>query len=263
MPSLEQPHHTTRAEPHTAIAASDLIVIYRRYRKQSLTLKDYLVKRLKGTYYDSFVALKNFSLTVQSGESIGIIGPNGSGKSTLLKVIAGVLPPAGGTIHVNGKVAPLLELGAGFKPDLTGRENIYLNGAIFGLSRAQLEERIPRIIEFAGIGDFIDAPLTTYSSGMKARLGFAVSTDVDADILLLDETLAVGDAEFKAKAQARTEAFFHSNKTVVLVSHSEDNIRKLCTRAVYIKGGEIQAEGQPEDVLQHYREDVARNAAAK
>lgn len=237
-----------------AIKASDLGIRYRRYLRKDWTLKDSVLNAFRGTRFESFWALRNLNLDVARGTSLGVVGSNGAGKSTLLKAIAGVLPASEGTIHVHGKVAPLLELGAGFKAELTGRENIYFNGAVMGLSRKQVDERVERIIDFAQIGDFIDAPVHTYSSGMKARLGFAVATEVDADVLLVDETLSVGDAEFKARAEARTKSLFESHHTIVLVSHNLEQIRDLCERAILIRSGHLELDSTPDEVITKYHE---------
>jgi ABC-type polysaccharide/polyol phosphate transport system ATPase subunit len=245
------------------VEISDLSVCYRRYTRRMQTFKEAAVNFFRGNRYETFWALKNINLTINPGESIGIIGPNGSGKSTLLKTIAGILPAAKGSIETHGRVAPLINLGAGFNNELTGRENILLNGSIMGLSRAEMNDRLERIIEFAGIGDFIDAQLSTYSSGMRARLGFAVVTDVDADILLLDEIFSVGDQEFRAKAGARTEEFFESGRIVVLVSHNLNLVRRLCDRAVYLKHGEMVMQGSAEEVVRAYRDEFLATQRAR
>lgn len=239
-----------------AIKAVELGIRYRRYLKKDWTLKDSFLNAFRGTKYESFWAVRGASFEIGVGESVGVIGANGAGKSTLLKAIAGVLPPSEGSISVNGRVAPLLELGAGFRGDLTGRENVYFNGAVMGLNKRDVAKRIERIIEFADIGDFIDAPLQTYSSGMKGRLGFAVATEVDADILVIDETLSTGDEAFKRKAMARTRTFFETNKTVLLVSHSAQQIRELCPNSIYLKQGELISSGPTDEILKHYRDQL-------
>ena len=219
-----------------------------------MTFKEAAVNLFRGAHYENFWALRNVDLTVRRGESLGIIGPNGAGKSTLLKAIARILPASEGTIVAEGRVAPLINLGAGFNNELTGRENILLNGAIMGLSRQEMKRRMDKIIDFADIGDFIDVPLVSYSSGMRARLGFAVVSDVDADIVLLDEIFSVGDEEFRAKAGARTEQFFKSqHMTVVVVSHSLEIIERLCDRVIHVRKGEIVDDGPPEAVIAEYR----------
>ena len=200
-----------------------------------------------------FDAVKNLSLEVPAGQMLGLIGRNGSGKSTLLKIIAGVYKPNSGHVFVDGSLAPLIELGAGFHHELTGRENILINGLLMGYSKRDMQAREQRIIEFAGIGDFIDAPIKQYSSGMQMRLAFAVATEVDPDILLLDEILSVGDAEFQQKCFARIRGFRDAGKTILFVSHNTDQIAKYCDRAVLLNHGMIYADGEPEDVVEAYR----------
>lgn len=232
-------------------------VQYRRYHKKVTTLKDAVVSLFQGSHFDTFWALRGVNLEVFPGERLGVVGPNGSGKSTLLKAIAGILPPTEGTLTTQGRIAPLLGLGGGFKPTLTGRENVYLCGAMMGMKRREIEERFERIVDFAGIGDFIDAPLTTYSNGMKARLGFAVATDVDPDILLLDEVLSVGDEAFRLKATERMKALLDSGRTVVLVSHSMTVVKDVCDRVLYLSRGEQVALGPPGETIERYLADVA------
>ena len=199
-------------------------------------------------------ALRDVSFSVQEGEALGIIGPNGSGKSTVLKLISRILEPTRGRIEVQGKVAALLELGAGFHPDLTGRENIYLNGAILGLSRQQMEQRLEEIIEFAELGHFIDSPIRHYSSGMRMRLGFSIATHVDADILLIDEILAVGDEVFRRKCLDRIQDFRRAGRTIVFVSHSLQAVTQLCDRAIWLEKGRIKVQGPALTVADQYLE---------
>jgi homopolymeric O-antigen transport system ATP-binding protein len=201
--------------------------------------------------YD-FDALKGINFAIGDGEAIGIVGRNGSGKSTILKIIAGVYHCTSGRVDVLGRVAPLIELGAGFHGDLTGRENIILNGLLLGLSRGEILAREERIISFADLGDFIDSPVKQYSSGMYMRLGFAVATEVDPDILLIDEILSVGDAEFQRRCMARIEDFRRRGKTIVVVSHSAATIRELCPRIIFLEGGKIAADGPSDEVLALY-----------
>jgi ABC-2 type transport system ATP-binding protein len=227
------------------------------------SLKEYTIRRLKRNLaFRDFWALKQVSFQVARGECFGIIGPNGAGKSTLLKVIARVLHPTSGRVRVWGRVCPLLELGAGFDPELTGRENIFLNGTILGFTRKDLEARQQRIIEYAGLQEFIDAPLRTYSSGMVARLGFAIVTDEKPDILIIDEILSVGDAEFQEKSGKRMSQFLHSGTTILLVSHSLKEIQKFCQRVIWLKQGRLQAEGPPERVIQQYQDFVSAKRPA-
>ena len=228
-------------------------VCYRLPKEQIISFKEYAIRWLgrRITYHELW-ALRDFSLSVQPGEVVGVIGPNGAGKSTLLKVIARVLKPTRGRARVAGRIGPLLELSAGFDPELTGRENVYLNGAILGLSRREVDRRFDHIVAFAELEAFIDAPIRTYSSGMVARLGFAVVTDVDADILLVDEVLAVGDESFQRKCLARIQAFRQQGVSILIVSHNMQTVRDMCDRAVWISGGEKRGEGTPEAVVQAY-----------
>jgi ABC-type polysaccharide/polyol phosphate transport system ATPase subunit len=212
--------------------------------------------RHESSYHD-FDAVKNVSFDVQHGQMLGLIGRNGSGKSTLLKIVAGVYRPTSGKVEVNGSLAPLIELGAGFHHDLTGRENILLNGLLMGYSKREMLEREERIIEFAEIGDFIDAPVKQYSSGMYMRLAFSVATEIDPDILLIDEILAVGDAPFQQKCIQRMQSFRQADKTILFVSHSMDQVARLCDRAILIEQGTIIANGPPEEVIAMYQSSMA------
>ncbi|MFY9260502.1 MAG: polysaccharide ABC transporter ATP-binding protein [Gallionella sp.] len=202
--------------------------------------------------YKNFHALTDISFSVDEGESIGIIGRNGSGKSTLLKILSGVLSQTTGTMQVQGKVASLLELGAGFNPELTGRENIYFNGALMGCTKAQMNERIAEIIRFADIGDFIDQPVKIYSSGMFVRLAFAASVHVDPDILIIDEALAVGDVRFQKKCVDFMRNFKERGKTILFVSHDIFTVKSFCNRLILINDGKIEAIGEPDEVANRY-----------
>ncbi|WP_180128926.1 polysaccharide ABC transporter ATP-binding protein [Rhodoferax sp. BLA1] len=202
--------------------------------------------------HKDFHALKDINFTVNEGESIGIIGRNGSGKSTLLKILSGVLTQTTGDVHVSGKVASLLELGAGFNPELTGRENIYFNGALMGCNKAQMHQRITEIISFADIGDFIDQPVKVYSSGMFVRLAFAASVHVDPDILIIDEALAVGDVRFQKKCVDFMKKFKESGKTILFVSHDIFTVKSFCNRLILINDGKLEAIGNPDDVANRY-----------
>ena len=202
--------------------------------------------------HKDFHALTNISFSVDEGESIGIIGRNGSGKSTLLKILSGVLSQTTGDVHVSGKVASLLELGAGFNPELTGRENIYFNGALMGCTRAQMQERIAEIISFADIGDFIDQPVKIYSSGMFVRLAFAASVHVDPDILIIDEALAVGDVLFQKKCVDFMRNFKERGKTILFVSHDIFTVKSFCNRLILINDGKMEAIGEPDEVANRY-----------
>ncbi|MDP7040877.1 MAG: ABC transporter ATP-binding protein, partial [Myxococcota bacterium] len=246
------PKHLSVIESRWALEVKDLSVKYRRYIRKVNTLKDFVTHFFTQSHYDEFWALNGVSLRVEKGECLGVIGPNGAGKSTLLKVLARVIEPEEGEIVVNGKLIPLLELGAGFRGDLTGRENVQLNAAIFGLPHYKMPERTKSIVEFAEIGDFIDAPINTYSSGMRARLGFSVACDFDADIYLLDEIFSAGDVAFRKKALARTRKLFSDKKTIVFVSHSLGQVRELCSRVIYMNGGRIVFDGETEKAISMY-----------
>ncbi len=212
--------------------------------------------RHKTSFHD-FDALKNVTLSVPQGEMVGIIGRNGSGKSTMLKIIAGVYRPTKGTVEVNGTIAPLIELGAGFHHELTGRENILLNGLLLGYSKREMLAQQDSIIEFAGIGDFIDAPVKQYSSGMYTRLAFSVATEVDPDILVVDEILAVGDLAFQTKCFDRLKRFRAAGKTILLVTHSMEQVSKFCDRAIFLEKGQILFDGDPEQAIELYRTKIA------
>jgi ABC-2 type transport system ATP-binding protein/lipopolysaccharide transport system ATP-binding protein len=218
------------------------------------TFKEYMIRRIrKRVSYDTFLALNDLSLTVYKGEVLGIIGQNGAGKSTLLKLIAKVLKPTKGKVFVRGRVAPLLELGAGFHPDLTGRENVSLYGALLGFDRRTMDEKFQGIVDFAELWEFIDAPLRTYSSGMAARLGFAVATDVRPDVLIVDEILGVGDEAFQRKCAERIRSFQEQGASILLVSHSMSAVESMCQRAAWLDHGEIKFVGSPADAIQAYR----------
>jgi ABC-type polysaccharide/polyol phosphate transport system ATPase subunit len=207
-------------------------------------------------------ALRDVSFVVDRGEAFGIIGRNGSGKSTLLKIISGILKPTSGTVRVNGRVAALIELGAGFHPEITGRENIVINGIMLGLTRREIEKRFDAIVEFSGIRDFIDQPVKTYSSGMYVRLGFAVAVHVDPEILLIDEVLAVGDEEFSQKCIAKIQEMKYRGVTLLFVTHQLDQVRNLCDRALWLDHGMTEAIGDPVRVVDHYLQEVSGTVAA-
>jgi len=231
-------------------------------RREYTTLKTELLRILKGEKKppekpEFIEAIRHVDLTIPKGKTVGIVGRNGSGKSTLLKLITGIYAPTKGTVKVNGRISALLDLGAGFHPDFTGRENILINGIILGMSRAELKERTPEIIDFAEIGDFIDEPVRTYSSGMFMRLAFAVATHVDPDILIVDEILAVGDEHFGRKSHARMSEFKASGKTIVLVTHDLGTVQKWCDSAVWIDTGRVREIGEPGHIVEAYRRAVA------
>ena len=233
------------------------IIVDKVYKKFKLvydkpfTLKERLVfwKNTKVGYHE---VLKNINLNIKKGETVALIGVNGSGKSTLLKLMTKIIYPNQGRIITNGKLTSLLELGAGFHPDFTGRENIYFNASIFGLTAAEIDSRIQDIIDFSELGEFIEAPVRTYSSGMYMRLAFAVAINVDADILLIDEILAVGDQHFQEKCFAKLEELKKSDKTIVIVSHSLGSVKKLCDRAVWLYNVEVKMDGKTDEVIDEY-----------
>ncbi|MDD6224863.1 MAG: ABC transporter ATP-binding protein, partial [bacterium] len=208
-------------------------------------------------------ALNDVSFEIKKGESVGILGDNGAGKSTLLKMITGVTFPDEGSVTVKGKVAALLELTAGFSNEMTGRENIYLKGYILGLEDSYIKEIEERIIDFAQLGDYIDQPVRTYSSGMKMRLGFAINVNIEPQILVVDEALAVGDASFKKKCKAKINDIIKSGTTVLFVSHSADSVKEICKRAVYLKKGQVVFDGSTEETLKVYKEAKAAEAEKK
>jgi ABC-2 type transport system ATP-binding protein len=201
-------------------------------------------------------ALKDLSLEISSGETIGIIGPNGSGKSTLLKIIAGVTEPTLGSLAINGSIAPLIELGAGFHPELTGRENIYLNAAIMGIKKKEIEKKVVDIIKFSELKSFIDTPVKHYSSGMYLRLAFSVAIQVDADIILIDEILAVGDQKFQEKCLKKLEYLKKQNKTIIFVSHNIHQVQDFCERVIYLKNGKILLDDNTAKVVRQYSLDM-------
>ncbi len=207
-------------------------------------------------YHKTFSALKEINLTIERGDTLGIIGPNGSGKSTLLEIICGTLTPSVGTVAVQGRIAALLELGAGFDPAFSGRENVYINAALMGVTREEVDERFDEIAEFAGVGEFIDHPVSTYSSGMYVRLAFATAINTDPDILIVDEALAVGDIRFQRKCYRRFEELKKAGKTILFVTHSVDLVQAHCSRAIYLRAGEIREQGLPGETIQRYLEDL-------
>jgi lipopolysaccharide transport system ATP-binding protein len=237
----------------TIIRLENVSVEYRVPQERIGTFKEYIIRLLEGRVrHRNFNALKSVNIIVNRGEVFGLIGPNGAGKSTLLKLVARVLRPTHGRVLVMGHVAPLLEVGAGFHPELTGRENIFLNGAMLGFSREEMQEKFPRIVEFSELGDFIDAPLRTYSSGMSARLGFAVATDTQPDILIVDEILSVGDEAFQHKSFERIQAIKAKGATILLVSHAMSTIETMCQRAAWLHHGQIVALGTAKEVVDRY-----------
>ena len=238
-----------------AIRADGLGKCYQIYDKPQDRLKQTLFRGRK-QFYREFWALRDVSLEVMKGDTVGIIGRNGSGKSTLLQLLAGTLTATAGDVQIDGRVAALLELGAGFNPDFTGRENVFMNGAILGIPRPEMERRFDDIARFADIGDFIDQPIKTYSSGMVLRLAFSVSINVDPEILIIDEALAVGDMAFQFKCLERLETLTKSGTTLLFVSHSMDMVKTFCNHVVYLRGGQIRGAGSPEDMAEMYLFDL-------
>jgi lipopolysaccharide transport system ATP-binding protein len=227
-------------------------------RSQFGTLKSALLKRdLKPSPEASVAALKDITFAVHRGEAFGIIGRNGSGKSTLLKIISGILKPTTGSVKVSGRIAALIELGAGFHPEISGRENIYINGIILGLTRREIDARFQKIVDFAGIGDYLDQPVKTYSSGMYVRLGFAVAVHVDPEVLLIDEVLSVGDEEFSQKCVATIQEMKYRGVTLIFVTHQLNQVRDLCDRAMWLDHGEMAAMGDPIRVVDEYLQQVS------
>ena len=231
----------------------DVSVRYRLPKERIRTVKEFAIKSLwRKVEYEEFWVLNDISFQIEPGEMLGIIGRNGAGKSTLLKLVARVMKPVKGQVMVNGKVTPLLELGAGFDFELTGQENIFLFGSILGVGRKEMREKLDKIAEFSELGDFLDSPLRTFSSGMITRLGFAVATAIDPDILLLDEILAVGDAGFQKKSLGVIQKFRNSGVTILFVSHDAEQIRSLCDRVIWLEGGAVRAWGETPVVLDQY-----------
>lgn len=235
------------------IRANDISMRYLMTYDRIQSIKEYVVQLLRGKIkYEEFWALKNVSFEVERGEVVGIIGHNGSGKSTLLKVISGILKPTGGSLEVHGNVVPMLELGSGFDHDLTGRENIFLNGSILGYSEKYLKEKYEQIVEFSELGKFIDVPIRNYSSGMLMRLAFSIATVVQPEILIVDEILAVGDAAFQEKSKARMLELMGGGTTVLFVSHSLEQIREMCDRVIWLEHGQIKAIGATKEICDAY-----------
>ena len=252
MPSLRQPPRIESTADY-AIAAADLGVRYDLRFTKKTTIRSSFAQMVGRGHAEQFWALRHVDLRVQRGESLAVIGPNGAGKSTLLQVLAGIIRPSEGAVDVLGHVSGLLTLGAGFDKELTGRDNILLGGAFLGLDDAVTRELLPSIIDYAELGEFIEAPLRTYSSGMRARLGFAIATSVDPDILLLDEVLATGDANFRAKSKTRVIEIVAAAKAVVLVTHDMNWVTEYCNRAILIEKGVVVAEGEPAEVVELHR----------
>lgn len=234
-----------------AIVVKNVTKKFKLYYDKPNTLKERLVfwNRKRA---DERVVLRNINIDIKKGETVALIGTNGSGKSTLLKLMTKIIYPNEGKIITNGKLTSLLELGAGFHPDFTGRENIYFNASVFGLTRKEIDKRLDDIIDFSELGEFIDSPVRTYSSGMYMRLAFSVAINVDAEILLIDEILAVGDQHFQDKCYKKLEELKASGKTIVIVTHDSNAVKNLCTRVIWIKDGIIERDGKPEEIVDEY-----------
>jgi lipopolysaccharide transport system ATP-binding protein len=241
---------------------------YHIYRNPGDRLKQFLtpitarlIRQSRHCYYNEFWALRDISMTIRQGETLGLIGRNGSGKSTLLQVVCGIVTPTAGSVWTKGRIAALLELGSGFNPEFTGRENVRLNASIIGLADGEIDDRFDRILAFADIGDFIDQPVKTYSSGMYVRLAFSVIVNVDPDILVVDEALAVGDARFQAKCMHRIEAMRQAGTTILFVSHDVSSVRRICDRAAWLDGGKLRAIGDVIQVTGDYTEALFSDGA--
>lgn len=236
-----------------AAAIRDVSLTFRMEQNRADSLKEFCVRWLRRDLgAEEFFALRQISLEAEQGDVVGIIGHNGAGKSTLLKVIAGIMKPTQGSVEVHGSVVPMLELGSGFDPELSGRENVYLNGAVLGYSKKFLDSKYHEILDFSELGGFIEAPLRTYSSGMLARLAFSVACMVEPDILIVDEILSVGDADFQEKSYARMMELMTGGTTVFFVSHSLKQIRQMCSRVVWLEHGRMQAQGDTKTVCNMY-----------
>ncbi len=240
--------------PEPVVVLDEISLCYRLAKQRVPSIKEFAIHLVKGMLsYEKLWALRGVSLEIHRGETLGIVGRNGAGKSTLLKVISRVLVPTEGRLSVVGTVAPILELGTGFDYELTGLENVELNGLLLGRSRREIDRELDAIIDFSGLGDFIRSPIRNYSSGMLARLGFSIATAWIPDLLILDEVLAVGDAAFTKRCEERVAQFREAGTTVLLVSHSEEAIRRTCSRCIWLDAGTVRASGSTEEVLAAYQ----------
>ncbi len=240
-----------------AVKVDNVSIMFNLNREKVDNVKEYFIKLItRRLRFTEFWALKDVSFEIEKGERLGILGFNGAGKSTLLKTIAGVLKPTEGSVEVEGVIAPLLELGAGFDSNYSGKENIFLYGATMGYSRKYIEERYDEIVAFSELKDFIDVPVKNYSSGMRARLGFAIATAVEPEVLILDEVLSVGDAKFRAKSEKKVKSMFDKGVTVLFVSHNTAQVRRLCNKAIILDHGKVIASGEADEVCDKYDELV-------
>ena len=240
-----------------AVKVDNVSVLFNLNREKIDNLKEYFIKLVtRKLHYTEFWALTDVSFEIGKGERLGVLGFNGAGKSTLLKVVAGVLKPTKGTVHVEGVIAPMLELGAGFDMNYTGKENVFLYGATMGYSRKFIQEKYDEIVAFSELGDFMDVPVKNYSSGMRARLGFSIASAVHPEVLILDEVLSVGDAKFKKKSEAKIQSMINEGVTVLFVSHNTDQVRRLCNRAILLEKGKLIASGPADEVCDLYDKKV-------
>lgn len=241
----------------TVIKVENVKMKFNLSKEKTDNLKEYIIKFIKRElHYHPFWALKGVSFEVKKGDKFGIIGLNGAGKSTLLKLIAGVMKPTEGNIQVKGSIVPLLEMGAGFDPDYTGRENIFLKGALLGYTRRFLEEKFDEIVEFSELEEFIDVPLKNYSAGMKARLAFSIATMVEPEILIIDEVLSVGDAKFQEKSRQKMNSLLDEDATVLFVSHSTQQVRNICNKAIWLEKGKLITQGDVDEVCDVYEKFI-------
>ena len=239
---------------NVAVQVKNVGMRYNLSQERVDNLKEYMIKMVKHDLrFNEFWALRDINFDIKKGERLGVLGLNGSGKSTLLKIVSGVLKPTTGTVTTRGTVAPLLELGAGFSKEYTGRENIYLYGSVLGFSKKFLDEKFDEIVDFSGLGEFIDVPIKNYSSGMKSRLGFSIATVVEPDVLILDEVLSVGDKKFRRKSEKKIMDMFDNGVTVLFVSHSLEQVQRLCDKAIILDGGHLVAQGSTEKVARIYK----------
>ena len=246
------------AKNDVALRVNDVSICFNLSKEKVDNFKELFIKKLKGEKlrFNEFWALKDVSFELKKGEHLGILGLNGAGKSTLLKVIAGVYKPTKGSVQRYGHMAPMIELGAGFDPNYTGRENIFLYGSVLGFSKEFLMSKYDEILEFSELGEFIDVPIKNYSSGMKARLGFSIATVVEPEILILDEVLSVGDAKFRKKCEKKMKKMFDHGVTVLFVSHSLAQVKRLCNKAIILEHGQLIAKGDIDDVVEIYEKKI-------
>ncbi|MBY0220376.1 ABC transporter ATP-binding protein [Paenibacillus illinoisensis] len=235
------------------VEVNNVSMKFNLYKEKISSFKEYLIKLLQGKMqYEEFWALREVSITIEKGEIFGVIGYNGAGKSTFLKLVSGIMKPAIGSVKINGSIAPLIELGAGFDPELSARENIFLNGAVLGYSKYYMEQKFQEIISFSELEEFVDIAVKNYSSGMYARLGFSIATSIQPDILIVDEILSVGDIKFQEKSLNKIKEMIGLGTTVILVSHNLEQIKSICNRVMWLEKGEIRLVGEPEEVVKEF-----------